>query len=392
MKAGAAGDVTAKTVTVAEVASNGSLIALAQANVAADGSFTIDEVPTGREDLVVVAKSESGETVGRVLVYGRTEANTTITTAPITYGTSVKALVYSRLKANGKANLSSSAEVALLVHPDASAAATIIAQQEVDAVADGAAIAGDAMTRVYAGFGTALDASARADATAQAAIKFARDRYNGTSVDAAYETYLSASLDAHSGAGVSLESVVAATAAAASTFDARLTGHSSVRGNVVSEAVRLNLKARQKLAAKFQSGAEASVALAIMNVLAEADAGVRGASTAADIKAALDVGATASAGATVNGMLDFLIPGGSVLLRGQVEAKAQEAVAAARLNTRLSAAATAEAAAQACAGYRTDVRAKVQAMLQAAGRTDLDIEAMTSLYIAAHGGAYIRTS
>ena len=31
-------------------------------------------------------------------------------------------------------------------------------------------------------------------------------------------------------------------------------------------------------------------------------------------------------------------------------------------------------------------------MLQAAGRTDLDVEAMTALYIAAHGGAYIRTS
>jgi hypothetical protein len=390
MRAGATGDVAAKTVTVAQVASDGSLSALAQANVNADGSFTITEVPTGRENLVVIAKSDSDETVGRVLVFGRTEANTTITTAPINYETSVKALAYSRLKANGKASLSSSAEVALLVHADASAAATIMAQQEVDAMANGAAVAGDAMTRVYAGLGTTLDASARADATAQAAIRFALDRYDGTSVDAAYETYANAALDAYVGAGASLESVVTATAAAASTFDASLYGHSTVRGNVVSEAVRLNLKAREKLAARFQSGAEGSVALAIMGVLADADARVRGASTAADIRAALDAGAAASANATVNGVLDFLIPGGSVLLRSQVEAKAQEAVTAARLQTRLSAAASAEAAAQACADYRANVRAEVQAMLEAAERTDLDVEAMTSLYIAAHGGAYVR--
>jgi hypothetical protein len=339
---------------------------------------------------VVIAKSESDETVGRVLVFGRTEANTTITTAPINYETSVKALAYSRLKANGKANLSSSAEVALLVHADASAAAAIMAQQEVDAMANAAAVAGDAMTRVYAGFGTALDASARADATAEAAIRSAMDRYNGTSVDAAYEAYANAALDAYVGAGASLESVVTATAAAASTFDASLDGHSTVRGKVVSESVRLNLKAREKLAAKFQSGAEGSVALAIMSVLADADAQVRGASTAAAIRAALDAGSAASADATVNGMLDFLIPGGPVLLRAEVEAKAQEAVTAARLQTRLSAAASAEAAAQAVAGYRANLRAKVQAMLEVAARTDLDVETMTSLYIAAHGGANIR--
>lgn len=392
IRAGASGSVTAKTVTVASVNGDGSLNALAQADVAVDGSFVIDEVPTGRENLVVVARSENGDNVGRVLVQGTTEAGATIITAPIDYGTSVRALTYSRMKANGEASMSSSAEVSLLVHPDASAAATIMAQQEVDAVADGAATAGDAMTRVYAGLGTALDASVRASATAQAAMQFALDRYNGTEADVAYETFANAALDAHVAAGVALESVVTATAAAASTFDARLDGHTAVRGNVVSDVVRLNLKAREKLAAKFQSGDEGAIALAVMNVLADADAGVRGSSTAADVRAALDAGAAASANATVDGMLDFLIPGATVLFRNEVEAKAQAAVAAARLHTRLSAAASAEAAAQACTDYRAEVKAAVQAMLETAQRTDLDVDAMTSLYIAAHGGAYVRTN
>lgn len=392
VRAGASGSVTAKTVTVASVNSDGSLDALAQADVLTDGSFVIDDVPTGRENLVVVARSESGENVGRVLVHGRTEANTTLTTAPINYETSVRALAYSSMKARGEADMSSSAEVTLLVHPEASTAATIMAQQEVDAMAGGAAAAGDAMTRVYAGFGTALDASARADATAQAAIQFAVDRYNGTQADVAYDAYVDAALDAYVGAGVALESVVTATAAAASTFDARLNGHTSVRGDVVMESVRMNLKAREKLAAKFQSGDEGAVALAVMDVLADADASVRGAATAADIRAALDAHAAAAANATVSGMLDFLIPGGSVLLRTQVEAKAQAAVAAARLHTRLSAAASAEAAAQACADYRAEVKAAVMAMLETAGRTELDVDAMTSLYIAAHGGAYVRAN
>lgn len=391
-RAEAAGDVTAKTVTVAQVNSDGSLSALAQADVAADGSFTVGDVPTGREDLMVVAKSEGGETVGRVMVFGRTEADAVIVTAPINYETSVKALAYARLKARGKASTSSSAEVALLVHPEASAAATIMAQQEVDAVADGAAVAGDAMTRVYAGFGTALDASARAEATSSAALQFAMARYNGTQADVAYRAYMDAALDAYAASGASLDAVVTATASAASTFDASLNGHTSVRGRLVAEPVRLNLRARQKLAAKFQSGSEASVALAVMNVLAEAETSVRGATTAAEIRTALDASATAAASATVSGVLDFLIPGGSVLLRGQVEAKAQEAVAAARLSARLSASASAEAAAQACADYRASVKAAVQAMLTAAGRTDVDVEAMTSLYVAAHGGAYVRTA
>jgi hypothetical protein len=266
----------------------------------------------------------------------------------------------------------------------------VLANQEATVAAEGLAVAADAMTRVYASSGSAFDPSARANVIAQAAVDRARARFNGTSAEAAQEAFARGALDAWAGAGHSLEVIAMATAAGASTFDASLSGRTQARGELVAEAVRLNLKARQRLAANVQSGAQASVALSVINVLAATEASLRGASSAAAIRAALDVEATATANATAVAMADFLVPTGSLLLRSQVEAKAQAAVEAARLSARLSGAANAAAAAQAVANYRSAVRAAVAAMLEASGRTDVSVDAMTSLYIAAHGGAHVR--
>lgn len=388
--AGASGSVSATTVTVAEVRTNGSLNTVAEAFVQGDGSFIVEGVPTDREHLVVVARTASGNAVGRVMVHERTEAGATITTAPITYESTLGATTWAEMKASGKAGATSPAEVALLVHASPTASAAVLANQEVAATAEGLFVATEAMTRVYANAGAAFDASARANAIAQAAVDFSRARFKGTSADAAHEAYLQAAVDAWVQAGKSLDVVTMATAAAASTFDARLNGNTGARGELVAEAVRLNLKARQKLAASVQSGAHAIVALAIVNALASTETSLRGATSAAAIRAALDAQAEASANATVGTMLDLLVPGAPLTTRSEVESKAQAAVQAARLSTRLSAAANADAAAQAVANYRSAVRAAVQAMIEASGRTDLNVDAMTSLYIAAHGGAHVR--
>lgn len=388
----ASASTSAKTVAVAEVTASGGLNTLAEAGVDATGSFVVEGVPANRENLVVVAKTEAGEIVGRAMVYGRTAAGAVITAPPVTYESSLQAIAYAELKAAGKADMTSAAEVALLMNANSTASAAVLANQEVEAAADGIAVAAEAMTRVYASAGAAFTASARAGVIAQAAVDFARARFNGASADVAHDAFARSSLDAYVGAGQSLEAITMASAAAASTFDARLTGRTSARGALVAQGVRLNLMARQRLAARFQSGAESSVALAVMNVLASAEADVRGASTAAAIRAALDAQATASSTVMVRTMLDFLVPAGSLLLRSQVESRASAAVDAARLSTRLSAAASADAAAQAVANYRSAVRAAVAAMVDASGRADLSVDAMTSLYIAAYGGAHVRLS
>lgn len=387
---GGAASVSAEKVVVAQMEANGSLSALAEATVNADGTFAVQEVPAGREHLVVVAHGAGGAEVGRVMVHGRTRAGATVTAAPITYESTLRARAWAQVRASGRASATSPAEVALLVRTGSAASAAVLANQEVTAVADGLTLAGEAMTRVFAGSGRSMDASARAQALTSAAEAYARARFNGAGEGEAHDAYARAALDGWLAAGVSAEAVSVATASAATLFDARLEGRSGARGALVSEAVRMNLRARQRLAAGVQSGSHASVALAVLNVLASTEASVRGATSAAAVRAALDVQAAASAGATVGAILDLLVPNASLAVRAQVQAKAQAAVDAARLSARLSAAASPEAAAQAVAGYRGAVRAAVVAMLEASGRTDLNADALTTLYIAAHGGAHIR--
>ncbi len=385
---------TAKTVTVAEVASDGSLTPVAHGSVNADGSFVVSGVPSNRSDLVVDAEASDGTGVGRATVYGETRVGDTLAVAPIDAETTVRALAWASLKASGSASAHTSpAEMALLVHASPSASASILSSNQIQAAAEGEAAAADAMTKVFANAGASLNASARAKVLAQPALDFENARVRGISSDSAHIALVNAALDAYENAGVSAEALVEASAAAASTFDAQVDGSTSARGELDAESVWMNLKARERLAAKYESGAEDSVALSIMNVLASTEARMRGASTAADIHAAMAANASAADSAVVGSMVHMLLSANATaLLQGKVKAKAQAALDSASLSARLSGAANASAAAQAVANYHSAVKAAVQAMLQAAGRTDVDADAMTSLYIAARGGAYIRTT
>lgn len=384
---------SAQTVAIGTLNSDGTLHEMAQADVKADGSFTISGVPSNEDNLVVVARSQAGSAVGRATVYASTRADATTEVAPITYQTTLQTLAYARLKATGRAQATSAEEMALLVRPDDGAAATILTDGDVDATADAAADASQTITTVFAQSGVSMDASARASLMADAAQAFAEARYSGTASETAYDTYMKATLDAYANAGVAMEDLTEATAGAATTFDAGLRGKTTARGQLVSDAVRLNLKARERLAAEFQSTDQGALAVSIMNVLANTDASVRGASTAAELRASMDAGMTAVTDSTVSATMGMLLPG---ILTGtmhdNVKAKAQAAADTARLAVRLQAAANANAAAQAMASYRSDVHAAVEAMLQAANRTDVDADAMTSLYIAAYGGAWIQAS
>src|SRR5687767_11485613 len=55
----------ASIVEAARVNADGSLTAVARGSVAADGSYHIEGVPTGRSDLMVVARSTTGAEMGR---------------------------------------------------------------------------------------------------------------------------------------------------------------------------------------------------------------------------------------------------------------------------------------------------------------------------------------
>lgn len=390
--AGAPSVVKAATVTVARIGANGSLAPLASANVNVDGSFLVRNVTPGLDDLVVEAYAADGTVVGGVMVYGTTAAGTILSTEPITPETTVTTRSYRSLKATGKADLTSRAEVTLLLHVSPGASAAILANDGVTPTAEGLGAAGDAFTQVFALMGTSLDASARATVLAPAAGDFAQARFSGESSDSAHAELLRTALTAYQDAGLSDETVAEGSATAASLFDARLDGATSARGELVSQAVMMNLAARRALAARFEDGAQSSVAGRIASILAATEASVRGTSTAADLRSALSASAAAADSASIVEMVDFLVPNGTTLQRSQVETAAHAVADAATLGSALSAATTVQEAVQALADYRSSVKTAVQAMLQTAGRTDLDADTMTSLYIAAYGGAYIRPS
>ena len=379
----------AQSVAVVQVQADGSVLELATADVRADGSYTVSTVPAGREDLAVVAYVD-GAAAGRVMIHERSQAGAVLIAAPITYETTVEGRSYSRLRASGMTDASVGAELELLVHVDGQAAETVATSEtEVGAVAAAYFAAQATLTEIYAAEGIALDARTRAEIMTDAAVEYAASRHAGVSVEMAHEAFSDAAIDLLVDAGADLEATVVATAAAATTFDAALEGASSVRGRLAVQPARLNVAARERLAASFSSSAEGSVAVAVRQALAQGYLSLLVSQTLVDLQAALESLVSASADAAVDASVELLAADASAAVRTEVRARAEEAVEAARLHARLAAATTTQAAVQAANGYRAAVRAAVEAMVAAAGATSADVDVLVALYVAACGGAHV---
>ena len=379
-----------QTVAVVQVEADGSLTELATADVQANGSFVVRGVPPGRSELAVVAYAD-GEAVGSVLIHEESRAGVTIVAAPIDEETTLEARTYTRVRAASSGEATAASELSLLVQADgATAAAAASSDAELTAAAVAYATASAAVTGAYQMRGQVLGAAARGDLFAEAAVEFASNRSSGMSATSANRLFAEAAVEALVDVGADLEATVMATAAAASTFDARLEESSSVRGDLMVQPLRLNLLARERLSSGFASSAEATVALAIEDVLADARASLSLGLGLIDVRALIEGAFTAAADAGAEACVSLLASGGSSSVQAEVRARAEAALEAARLDVRLRSATTAEAAVSAMAGYRAEIRAAVEAMVQASGSTSADVEVLTSLFIAAGGGAYVR--
>jgi hypothetical protein len=91
-------------------------------------------------------------------------------------------------------------------------------------------------------------------------------------------------------------------------------------------------------------------------------------------------------------VVQLLAPDASLTVQAAVASAAQAALTTARLRTRLEVATDAAAAAAAVTDYRAGVLAAVQDMILAAegAAGDADAEVLTSLFVAASGGAHVR--
>ena len=381
----------AQTVSVVQISASGEYSELASAEVQADGTYRVESVPHGRTNTAVVAYVD-GRAAGEVMIHGEIEARSTVRPAPITYETTMETRAFARIMASGRADQTSTTELALLLRASGSELEALLASDaELDAVAEGSAEASATMNEVFADAGVSLDATTRSNVMLDAAVDFAADLLGGISLDAAHAEYSDAAIDAWTEAGARLETIVMATAGAATTLDAVVEGRTSVRGRIVTEPVLFNLRARERAAAQYQTSAEATLAATIESSIADARAGVETTSgTAAAVKSELETRLESTIDATTDAAVDLLAAGASAVVRANVRAAAETALAEATLSTRLDTAASASAAAEAMATYRTEVRNAVQAMVEASGDTSVDVDVITELFIAACGGAYIR--
>lgn len=382
----------AQTVSVVHIGASGEYSELASADVRADGSYRIEGVPSGRTNTAVVAYVD-GRAAGEVLIHGEIRSRATIRPAPITYETTMETRAYARVVASGRAGHTSTSEIALLLRADGSGLETTLSSEtEIQAIAEGSAEAGATMGEVFADAGVALDAEARGDLLVDAALDLAADLIAGLTLEVAHDDYAEAAIDAFVDAGASLDAIVTATAAAASTFDTSIEGRTNIRGRLIAEPVLLNFRTRNRTTVKHSASAEGSVAAVIESSLASARASVEAATTAAEVRAALEAHIDSTIDAAADAAVELLAADASLTVRSNVRAAAVAALEEATLRTRLegSASSSASAAAAATADYRAAVRGKVQAMIDAAEGASADVDVMTSLFIAACGGAHIR--
>lgn len=381
----------AQSVSVVQISSSGEYTALASADVRGDGTYRVEGVPHGRTHTAVVAYVD-GRVAGEVMIHGEIEARSTVRAAPITYETTMETRAYARIVAAGRADQTSTTELALLLHASgAELEALLESDAELDAVAEGTAEASATMNEVFADAGVSLDASARSNLMVDAATDLAADLLGGLALDVAHDEYADAAIDAWAGAGARLETIVMATAGAATTLDAVVEGRTAVRGRLIREPVLFNLRARERAAARYETSAEATLAAAIESSLAGARAGVEASGSAAsEVKRELETRLNATIDAAAEAAVGLLAADASLEVRADVRAAAETALAEATLNTRLAHASTASAAASAMADYRASVRSAVEAMVEAAGDTRVDVAAIVELFIAAGGGAHIR--
>lgn len=386
----------AETAAVARVRSDGSLETVAEADVGADGRFTVDGVPAGEGDLVVVARGSDDAELGRVIVQETTRADATVTVAPINAETSVEGETFARLRADGSgAAADNSGGLALFVRMEPQvAAATAGSGARVQAMADAFVEGEAALSEVFASTGSSLDASSRTDVLVDLAARFAEERDQGASMDAAHRAFVEASVDSLHALGVTRAQTVMATAGQATVAGAATSGSdAAVHLSVVRHLARVNLAARTRAAEEIQasgSGLTAASAGAAAQAMADARADV-GASASIDELRARTRAASDSAQAAVTAEVLEAASGLDAVALAQLESQLQTAFAEADLAARLEGETSASGVAQAAADHRSQVRAAVDGILTLLpSEVSLDAEAATSLLIAAGGGGAVQ--
>ncbi len=382
-----------RTAAAGYVRGNGSFEVLAEAQVEADGRFRIEGVPAGRSDLVVQARGEGGASLGEALVWEETRSGAESAVPPITARSTTEARVEARLRATGRLDPTTRAELALLMALEAGAGASATSATRIEALAD-------ALAEARAAFGAHLStgtggtsAQARAEASADARAAFASALSSGVDLATAHRAYVRAIASAWATGDDQLELLVFASAAASQRLAAVVVGRLGEDAEAlasVRSAFLANIELRTALA-ESRTDASAGLRAAALAHLEAARGRIASATTLAELRSALAAERSGLEGRVSASVLGAL--GGTDLdLLGLVDARVRTAVAQAAFWTRLEGAADAQATVEAATSCRADLEAAVAAWIEALPASiEVDSAVAFRLFLALGGGAPVTT-
>jgi hypothetical protein len=284
-------------VAVGELQADGSLKIVSTSTVQTDasGNYTIDVAASGTNNLVVVATK--GSVTQKALVSARLTSGATVVAPPVDVRTTVVANVYARLVADGKASATALAELQMLisrtvaaaVNGNASATAQLATAIEAQVDAAVSALVDSAMGASQSQIGVAASALVVAQTALDAALNVSGQ--NQSSIQAAWNAYYDAVLNAYEKAGISLETQAKARLLAWRALLRSSTSLSSeVQFALQKKIAQLKALVETKLVlAKFTAlNATDSQISAVVSANATLRANVDAASTASEIVAAFD--------------------------------------------------------------------------------------------------------
>lgn len=375
-------------VAAAKLGTDGSLESLATAEVAADLTYRIENVPVGSENLVITAASDGVE-VGQVILHGPVDAEISVTAAPLNGETTVEVRVLMELVGMGlPLDALNTVEISLLVQLDPGVAQDVmVSPPDVEAIAEGLAANSEILDGVLANLGADLDGGARFAATGQAAAEFARSLDEGTDPAAAHDALADAVARVLEESGASADGLAMATAGAATgLMRAMENADPEARLDIAKASVELNLETRMDVLNSLPSAMDATRENALAG-LEQARSAVEGAASLAEIQTALGQMSDEAPEDLLNMILSQLenVP---PEVRDQIEQRLMEAFDRADLADDLGNATTPPDIIAAVEAFRQEVRAAVDELLntvrQAGG--EFDAESLADLFVALRGG------
>lgn len=296
-------------VTASTVLPNGSLATVAEADVAADGSYLID-VPANREALVMSAVDASGDVIASAVLERSAPEDGTTDCTPMNSESSLEAEVFTRMITRGAAD-ANYADVRARI--DQETAATLRGAEadgenvetHIDALADAMIAAQSAEIASYADAGITVTQAQLWEAEMEASQTLSSDlhaRANGSEAYAAFLASLDAVIETR---GATAEDRARAETSASTAFRATLEATVNVDADPTVDAA---IRSAAALEARAQADATAAI-LSAGSASGEAmDAGadaatalradVRTAADAADAARAFDVFSASLRGAT----------------------------------------------------------------------------------------------